>query len=156
MEATRWRMTLSMRKGSVNARGGFSLIDCLILLLILGLALGAITSTLLWASDLGNFNRATLGMRTVASSVFEALESVPPAALDSDFANAFADLVASLGGSGGALGGYTITATAEPAVNGAREVTLKISQTASKKAAYTLKRSVNSFSENTADDVVDS
>jgi type II secretory pathway pseudopilin PulG len=149
-------MTLSMRKRSVDTRGGFSLVDCLILLLILGLALGAITSTLFWASDLGNFNRATLGMRTVTSSLFEALESIPPATLDSDFNAAFANLIASLGGSGGRLGGYTITATAEPAVNGAREVTMTISQEASKKGKYTLKRSVNSFSENTADDVVDS
>ncbi|MDR1623169.1 MAG: hypothetical protein LBS00_12450 [Synergistaceae bacterium] len=156
MKATRRRMTWSIRKRSANTRGGFSLIDCLILLLILGLALGAITSTLFWASDLGNFNRASLGMRTVASSVFEALESVPPAVLDSNFNAAFTALIASLGGSGNRLGGYTFTATSAPAVNGAREVTMTISQTASKKANYTLRRPINSFSENTADDVIDS
>jgi type II secretory pathway pseudopilin PulG len=149
-------MTLSIRKRSVNTRGGFSLIDCLILLLILGLALGAITSTLFWASDLGNFSRATLGMRTVASSVFEALESIPPATLDSNFNSAFANVIQSLGGGSGRLGGYAIAATAQPAVNGAREVTMTISQPTSKKAKYTLKRFINSFSENTADDVVDS
>jgi hypothetical protein len=137
-------------------RGGFSLVECILLLLILGLALGAVTSTLFWASNLGNFNRATLGMRTVASSLFEALESIPPAELDSDFNNAFLDLITTLGGSNGRLGGYSIAATAASAVNGSREVTMTISQAVSKKGKYTLKRSINSFSENTADDVVDS
>jgi hypothetical protein len=149
-----WRKTLNALKKSVNARNGFSLVECLLLILVVVLALGAIMATMIWASDLGSFYRATLGMRTVAASIFEAMESIPPATLDSDFDTAFTDLIASFGGSGGRLGGYTITATAAPPVNGAREVTMTISQAASKKANYTLKRSINSFSENTADDVV--
>ncbi|MDR1376372.1 MAG: hypothetical protein LBJ22_02580 [Synergistaceae bacterium] len=136
-------------------RRGISMVECLILLLILGLALEAIVTTMFWASDLGSFNRATLEMHTIASSVFEALEAVPPDDLSGDFAGSFESVIASLGGSGEWLGGYAVAATAGPADNGSRVVTMTVSQTLSKKADYVVKRSINSFSENTTDDVVD-
>ena len=117
MKTTRGRTVLGIRPRSANSREGFTIIEALVLLVILGVALGAIITTVLWASDLGSFNRATLGMRTVASSLFESLEAIPPATLDSDFDGAFAALIVSLGGSGNQLGGDTVAASAAPPAN---------------------------------------
>jgi hypothetical protein len=139
---------------------GVSIVECLILIIVLGITMGGIISTVLWASDLTSFNRAELGMRTVAASVFESLEAISPADLDANFDLAVAGVITTLGGnvggSGNILGGFTLDARSISSVNGVRTISLTISVPSSKKRMpLVLERCINSFSEDTVDDVLD-
>jgi inosine-uridine nucleoside N-ribohydrolase len=87
--------------------------------------------------------------------LFEVLESVPPASLDADFDAAVTDAIALIGGSGSKLRGYTVAAANVSSANGVRVVKLTLSMPSSKKAPLIIQRAINSFSEETVDDVDD-
>jgi hypothetical protein len=136
-----------------RSRSSFTLVECLLTVLIFGAFIGAVISSALFASRLETFSRAELGARTTASSLFEVLESVSPSSLGADFNGAVSDSIALLGGSGNRLRGFTVGAetASEP---GVRVVRLTLSSS-SQRAPLVVERAINGYSEETVDDIVE-
>jgi hypothetical protein len=124
------------------------------LILIFGLSIWAIMSSAVAASNLETFGRMELGARTTAASLFEVLESFSPASLDANFGESVADAIALLGGSGDGLRGHTVAAVSVSSANGVRVIRLTLSS-ATKKAPLVVEKAINSYSEETVDDVVE-
>lgn len=84
-------------------RKGMSIVECVILMVVLGIAIWAIMSTAVWSTELQTFTRANMGLFIAANNWFEAAEAVPPGSFDvsaptADFTAAQERVIALLGG----------------------------------------------------------
>ncbi|MDR1874242.1 MAG: hypothetical protein LBQ90_04410 [Synergistaceae bacterium] len=139
-----------------SARPGFTIVECILLILILGIAVEAILSSAIWASSLGTFSREELKAHFIAVGLFDTLEAIPPASFDVDFDGAVREAIIAMGGNGDCLHGHKVTVDNIASANGVRTVELTLSASAaSKKAPLVMRKSINSLSEKTVGDLVD-
>ncbi|MDR1978384.1 MAG: hypothetical protein LBQ42_06590 [Synergistaceae bacterium] len=139
-----------------TARPGFTIVECILLMLILGISVGAILSSAIWVSNLGTFSREELKAHSIAAGLFDTLEAMPPASFDVDFDGAVREAIIAMGGNGDYLHGHKVTVDNISSANGVRTVELTLSApAASKKAPLVMRKSINNLSEKTVGDVVD-
>ncbi|MDR1621253.1 MAG: hypothetical protein LBS00_02635 [Synergistaceae bacterium] len=139
-----------------RARKGFTIVECVLSMLILGVSIWAVLYSAIGASNLGAFSRDELKAHSVAAGLFETLEAMPPASFNADFDEAVREAIAAMGGSGNSLRGYRVDVGNIASGNGVRLVQLTLSTpSGSKKAPFVVRKPVNNFSEKTVDDVID-
>ena len=130
-------------------RRGISMIECLILMVVLGISIWAVMAALVWSMDLQTFSRHDIGSYMYASNWFEALESLPPGTLAASDFNDAVVAVKNLLGTGNA---YRIEATRTGPSSGVYTVELKIFSTSSMRPPFVVSRDINEFSNETVPD----
>ncbi|MDR2180218.1 MAG: hypothetical protein LBP21_07905 [Synergistaceae bacterium] len=138
-----------------GVRGGFTVVECVLLIVILGVSIWGILYSAIGASRLGALGRDELKSRSVATALFETLEAMPPTNFDANFDKTVREAIILMGGSGDHLHGYKVVADNIASDGGAHLIQLTLSSPHSKKAPFVLRKSINKFSEKTADDVID-
>ena len=150
-----YSLKIKIRKGQ-RIRKGFTVAECVLLILILGVAIWAILSSIIGASHLGTSSRDELKARSVASGLFDTLEAIPPASFDVDFKGTVRKAIITMGGNGDTLHGYKVVVDNIASGNGVRLIQLTLStSSASKKAPFVVRKSLNQLSEKTVNDVID-
>ncbi|MDR2179222.1 MAG: hypothetical protein LBP21_02840 [Synergistaceae bacterium] len=61
-----------------NRHKGISMAECIILVLVVAITMGAILQTIAWSVGLQTFSREDIGVHIFANNWFEALESLHP------------------------------------------------------------------------------
>lgn len=142
---------IDFKKMLRRRRKGVSVVESMILMVVLGISIWAIMSTVLWASEMQSFSRQDIGARIVAASWFETADSIPPVSFDSDFSDAIKIVLKQLGGKNDVLWGFSIKPVLISTLNGAREIRLTI-ETSGKNAPFVITRSLNQISVETVSD----
>jgi type II secretory pathway pseudopilin PulG len=149
--------TLNKTRTKLRFHQGFSIVECVLLILILGVSIWAILSSAMGISNLGAFSREELKAHSVAAGFFDTLEAMPPASFDTDFDGTVREAVAAMGGYDDKLRGYKVVVeNLASSNNGVRLVQLTLfTSPVSKKTPLIIRKSLNRFSEKTVDDAID-
>jgi hypothetical protein len=132
----------SIRKNKIRHRG-VSVVECLILIIVLGVILAAVMTTTIWAKSLQAFVRADMRESILTSSWFEIFESLPAfdVEADNETLDASRQFVAErLGGNRDYIAGFRVKAYKSPIKGGVREIILTLDQLEQKDPAYVAKR----------------
>jgi hypothetical protein len=134
---------------------GMSVVECVILVVVVGLTFGAIFSTMAWAAKSYAFSKQDKDSRELFFSWIQTFESLFPGAYgDADDAIEAASTM--LGGtwSGGKarIGSFVLTAVNSGLSGGRLELLITIQAGESNKNLVVLKRSYNAFSNETVSD----
>jgi hypothetical protein len=125
-------------------------------MLILGISIWAILSSAMSVSSLGTFSREELKAHSVATGLFETLETMLPSSFDADFAGTAQKAISDMGGNGNYLHGYKVLVDNIASGNGVRLVQVTLSTSpSSKKAPFVARKSISSLSKKTVDDAID-
>jgi hypothetical protein len=142
-----------------------SMVECLILMIVLGISLWAILSTAVWSTELRVFAKEEINARILASSWFEVFESVNPEPLpplppfNMDDTAAYVAHILDPGTSGTAssgflIQGYRVRAEEVSAIDGVRRarLTLRWGQGSKRKSLLVIDRKINAKSSETVSD----
>ena len=141
----------------LRVRKGFTLLECFLLIVILGISIWAILSSAIGISNLGMFSREELKAYSVAVGLLDTLEAMPPASFDADFNGTVREAIIAMGGNGNHFRGYGLIVDDVASSDGVRLIQVTLSPpTGSKKAPLVIRKSLNRLSEKTVDDVVKS
>ena len=156
----RWREYVK-----TGRRKGVSIVESLIILVVLGISLWAIMTTIAWSTDLQTFSRQHIDMQILATSWFEIFESVNPEPFDDDFTMATASNRVALFLDTGSvrtwpnyvIHGYRVNVSGDEsgmAPNGVRTVTLRLESAggARSKKPVIVSRKINARSSETVSD----
>ena len=141
---------------------GLGIVECIILMIVLGISLWSIMSTVAWSTELQTFARNALDARILASSWFEVFESVNPEPVDSSFTmQSASDFVAGFldGNYSGTYPNYTINSfrvfvNEVTSADGVRSVELRVDAAGDvkRKKPLVLLRQINARSGETVSD----
>lgn len=139
----------------VKRRKGVSIIECVILMVILAIAIGAIMSTAIWSSELRISTKGHIGTYIAANNWFEAAEALPPASFDmgvtpANFAETVAGVTNLLGGANRVDFKFDVRRISSG--NGTHSIELTISNVSLKNEPFVVTRSLNAFSNATVPD----
>jgi hypothetical protein len=156
---------LHTKRMRFRRREGVSIVECLILMIVLGITLWAILSTAAWSTELRVFAKQEIDARILASSWFEVFESVdpepkpphPPFNLDDTAAYVAEFLDPNTSGTaatGFMIHGYRVLAEEVDNDDGVRTVrlTLRWGPGAKRKNPFALVRRINAKSSETVSD----
>ena len=144
-------------------RKGISIIESIILMIVLGIALWAIMTTIAWSTELQTFGRQNMDIQILATSWFEVFESVNPEPFDATFtmANAanrvaqFLDANSTRNWPNYTIRGYRVHVTGDEymmAPNGVRTVELSIQGDGTRRPVVVSRRINARSSETVSDD----
>jgi Tfp pilus assembly protein PilV len=146
-----WRLVKSLKK---NQRRGVSIVECLILMIILAVTIGAIMETVAWSMHLQTSSRENMGAYLFINNWFETLESFTSEEIASgDFSSA-AGIRAMVEERMGKKGLYKFEVTRGPvAANGVYTVCLRVRPSQVRTQHWlVVSRDINMFSTATAPD----
>jgi hypothetical protein len=140
---------------TTGKRKGIGIVECLILMVVVGVTFGAIFSTMAWATRSYAFSRQDKESRELLFSWIQTFESLWPDAF-SDVDDAIEAASNMLGGTwtGGRaqIGGYTLTALDSGLSEGHLELHVTIAVNDTRKTLVDLRRRYNAFSNETVSD----
>jgi type II secretory pathway pseudopilin PulG len=149
----------------LKRRKGVTIVECVILMVVLGISMWAILSTAVWSAELRAFAKEEINARILASSWFEVFESVDPEPqpplppFDMNDTAAYVAKVLDPNASGNPLSGFAIQGyrvLAEETANteGVRSVrlTLRWGRGSKRENPYVLVRRINARSSETVSD----
>jgi hypothetical protein len=138
------------------------IVEVIILMIVLGIALWGIMSTVAWSTELQTFARISIDARILASSWFEVFESVNPEPLDASFTmQSASDYVAEVLYPGGnkaypnyVIHGFRVNVNETSLANGVRSVRLRIlaGGDVKRKNPIVVSRQINARSSETVSD----
>ena len=135
-------------------RKGLSIVECVILMIVLGISIWAVMSTALWTVEMETFARAETDARLLGASMFEHFEAVPPSSFEDHFSEALEKVIHEMGGnsSTSTIHGYHYKVVELSSENGVRVLELTLTPQNSKKTKITWERHINGFSHETVED----
>ncbi|MDR1978474.1 MAG: hypothetical protein LBQ42_07055 [Synergistaceae bacterium] len=139
-------------------RKGISIVECIILLVIVSVTIGAIMQTIAWSIGLQTFSREDLGIHIFVNNWFEALESLPPSRLgmgNSDLEDASVPggkIVDQVKARMGRASPYKYEASRAGPVNGTYTIRLEVWPSSKQRSSRVVLRDINTFSTATAPD----
>ncbi|MDR1874798.1 MAG: hypothetical protein LBQ90_07300 [Synergistaceae bacterium] len=148
--------TRSLKTGFLqrSRRRGISIVECLILMVVVAIAIGAIMQTVAWSMNLQVTSRENMGAYLFVNNWFETLESLEPSSIDAGNFSSAGDIRAAVQARMGKKPPYRYEVTRGPTnlSGGVYTVRLEVWPSSTKARSLVVSRDVNRFSTKTAPD----